>query len=68
MCAQLQQVRFFLCRHFTTMSIISVPHIQDLNKLPNDELFKVLNTFFETAPPLAKALTQHIPFDSYLDR
>ncbi|KAI9485583.1 MAG: Oxo-4-hydroxy-4-carboxy-5-ureidoimidazoline decarboxylase [Benjaminiella poitrasii] len=44
----------------------SLPSIEQLNKESPEQFIKVVNTLFETAPPLAKRLLAARPFTSYI--
>ncbi|KAI8893325.1 Oxo-4-hydroxy-4-carboxy-5-ureidoimidazoline decarboxylase [Globomyces pollinis-pini] len=47
--------------------VSTLPTINQLNSLNNQEFIQVINTLFETAPPLANALLGSRPFQSYMD-
>lgn len=45
---------------------MSIPSIEQLNKASPEKFIEVVNTLFETAPPLAKRLLDARPYTSYL--
>ncbi|KAJ3319743.1 hypothetical protein HDV06_005944 [Boothiomyces sp. JEL0866] len=43
-----------------------LPSIDQLNTLPEQDFIHVINTLFETAPPLQKKLIENKPYSSYI--
>ncbi|KAJ3256769.1 hypothetical protein HK103_005143 [Boothiomyces macroporosus] len=43
-----------------------LPTIDQLKSLPEADFIHVINTLFETAPPLQKKLIEHKPYSSYI--
>jgi 2-oxo-4-hydroxy-4-carboxy-5-ureidoimidazoline decarboxylase len=49
----------------SSVQLTSLPLISELNILPDHEFLTVVNTLFETAPPLAQRLLARRPYTSY---
>ncbi|KAJ3269854.1 hypothetical protein HDV01_000860 [Terramyces sp. JEL0728] len=44
-----------------------LPAIEQLNQLAESDFFEIINTLFETAPPLQRKLIQNKPYSSYTE-